>query len=77
MKAFNYNSIIALNTSSSVLKFLHKYANDDIYENEKLLSVIYDHRHFKLDEKNLIKWFIERLLEVYLETHFCRINLSS
>ena len=59
MKSFNYNSIIALDSSSSVLKFLHKYTNDKIYAYEKPLSVIYDHRHFKLDEKNLIKWFIE------------------
>ena len=59
MKAFNYNSIIALDSNSSVLKFLHKYTSDKIYAYEKPLSVIYDHRHFKLDEKNLIKWFIE------------------
>jgi N-acetyl sugar amidotransferase len=59
MKKFEYNSIIALDDSMTVLKFLHKHKIDQANFGKKALGVLFDHRKYKLDEKNFIKWLLE------------------
>lgn len=59
MKDFSYDSIITLDSNVETLKFLKFYKNSPVFKEKKALGLIYDHRLYKLSDKNYIKSLLE------------------